>query len=382
MKKHRYISAALAVASCAVISAGATSFADVSPNDWFCDAVDYGVSNGFLTGSSDGTFSPNSAMTRAQFISSLGRMEDVAERGSCHFRDVADSDSCSPYVAWATENGLVAGTSADTFSPDATITREQMATIIDRYLDWKHVVLSCDSSTPVFSDADQISDYAVDSIALLRECGLLSGDDFGNVNPQEQIKRAEAAAVFMRLCVAVPSCETAPSKPQNTKPIDENTEQHRPELKPETESPNMDSDTQTQNNETPEDTTDAVSSDFYAEVLRLVNVERAAYGLPSLTTSDGLQAAANVRAAELPSSFSHNRPNGSSCFTALSEAGISYSRAGENIAWGQRTPEAVVKAWMNSPGHRENILSSNFKQLGVGYTQVNGTNYWSQLFIG
>ena len=89
-----------------------------------------------------------------------------------------------------------------------------------------------------------------------------------------------------------------------------------------------------------------------------------------------------MRAAEQARGFSHTRPNGTSCFTALREAGVSYRSAGENIAYGQRTPQEVVTAWMNSATHRANILGRQFTQIGVGYTVINGTPYWAQFFIG
>ena len=84
-------------------------------------------------------------------------------------------------------------------------------------------------------------------------------------------------------------------------------------------------------------------------------------------------------AEDLPTLFDHTRPDGSSCFTALDEAGIRYRAAGENIAYGQRTPEQVVEAWMDSPGHRANILSSYFTAIGVGYRSQG--SYWVQLFV-
>ena len=92
------------------------------------------------------------------------------------------------------------------------------------------------------------------------------------------------------------------------------------------------------------------------------------------------QQAAQVRAAETVQSFSHTRPNGSSFSTALTEAGVSYTRSGENIAYGQSTPQQVVQAWMNSSGHRANILNESFTTIGVGYTVSGGTAYWAQLF--
>lgn len=122
------------------------------------------------------------------------------------------------------------------------------------------------------------------------------------------------------------------------------------------------------------------NSSYAAQVVSLVNAERAKHGLSALTVSTKVQQAAQTRAGELKSSFSHTRPSGASCFTALTEAGVSYTRAGENIAYGQSSPAAVVQAWMNSSGHRANILSRDFTTIGVGYTVVNGTAYWSQFF--
>ena len=126
----------------------------------------------------------------------------------------------------------------------------------------------------------------------------------------------------------------------------------------------------------------SVSSEsrYISEVVRLVNAERAKEGLSTLQMDSSLNSAAQVRAKEIVTNFSHTRPNGSSCFTALSEAGIKYNGSGENIAYGQKTPAEVVNAWMNSAGHRANIMSSKFTKIGVGCYNSNGTYYWSQFF--
>ena len=121
-------------------------------------------------------------------------------------------------------------------------------------------------------------------------------------------------------------------------------------------------------------------SDVQQEVLRLVNTQREKAGKQPLTMDAKLSQAAQVRAAEIVQLFSHDRPDGTSCFTAMKEAGVSYRAAGENIAAGQRTPAEVMEGWMNSQGHRENILSDSFGRLGVGYTVVNGRAYWVQMF--
>lgn len=133
------------------------------------------------------------------------------------------------------------------------------------------------------------------------------------------------------------------------------------------------------NTQKPDD--NGYNSSYEQKVLNLVNKERRSQGLSALSLSAEAQQAARVRAKEIVSSFSHTRPNGTSCFTVLNEIGAKYTSAGENIAKGQKTPEQVVEAWMNSPSHRANILSSKYTKLGVG-CYFNGSNtYWAQMFL-
>lgn len=120
---------------------------------------------------------------------------------------------------------------------------------------------------------------------------------------------------------------------------------------------------------------------FAEQVVNLVNQERAKAGLKELILDKEIEAAALIRTREIQQSFSHTRPNGTKFSTVLKEQGISYQLAGENIAWGQVSPEAVMEAWMNSEGHRANILNPKFTKIGVGYEQNSaGRNYWTQLF--
>ena len=122
---------------------------------------------------------------------------------------------------------------------------------------------------------------------------------------------------------------------------------------------------------------------FAEKVVELVNDERQKAGLSPFSIDRAAERAALVRAKEIEISFAHTRPNGSSFSTALTEEGVKYRAAGENIAWGQRSPQEVVQGWMNSPGHRANILNQNYTSIGVGhYKNASGTNYWVQLFIG
>ena len=123
-------------------------------------------------------------------------------------------------------------------------------------------------------------------------------------------------------------------------------------------------------------------ADFAVEVLRLVNLERAKVGAAPLRLSNDLMNATAVRAEEITRSFSHTRPDGSSCFTLVRNQNRTM---GENIAAGSTTPAAVVDQWMHSKGHRENMLDKRFKELGIGHCYKEGSSYghyWVQMFRG
>lgn len=121
------------------------------------------------------------------------------------------------------------------------------------------------------------------------------------------------------------------------------------------------------------------------DVLSLVNAERKKQGLSSLTLSSKLTAVANEKARDMAENnyFSHTSPTYGSPFQMLQQYGIRYRTAGENIAAGQRSPDEVMQSWMNSSGHRANILNSSYTEIGIGYYA--GGSYgseWVQLFIG
>ena len=128
-------------------------------------------------------------------------------------------------------------------------------------------------------------------------------------------------------------------------------------------------------------TDDSYAKEFEAEVVRLVNIERKKAGLSELKHNWELSRVARYKSEDMRDKgyFSHTSPTYGSPFQMMKSFGISYRTAGENIAKGQTTPAAVVKGWMNSPGHRANILNSSFTEIGVGYASG---NYWTQMFIG
>jgi uncharacterized YkwD family protein len=123
-------------------------------------------------------------------------------------------------------------------------------------------------------------------------------------------------------------------------------------------------------------------NEFEKQVVDLTNKERAKYGLPALKVDPKLSKMARDKAQDMHDKnyFSHNSPTYGSPFQMMDQYGIQYNAAGENIAMGQPSPQEVVNGWMNSKGHRENILNKNFNYIGVGY--VKEGNYWVQEFVG
>jgi len=120
------------------------------------------------------------------------------------------------------------------------------------------------------------------------------------------------------------------------------------------------------------------------QVINLVNKERAASGLAPLASNWELCRVARYKSQDMINKkyFAHQSPTYGSPFTMMQSFGIRFSAGGENIAYGQRTPQEVMNAWMNSPGHRNNIMSPIYTQIGVGVAKAsNGTYYWTQMFI-
>lgn len=129
-------------------------------------------------------------------------------------------------------------------------------------------------------------------------------------------------------------------------------------------------------------TTDMSVLNYEKEVVRLVNEERAKNGIKPLTYDWELSRVARIKSQDMKDNkyFSHTSPTYGSPFQMMKSFGIKYRSAGENIARGQKTPKAVVDAWMNSSGHRANILNPSFTHIGVGY--VSNGSYWTQMFVG
>lgn len=218
-------------------TAKAASFADVKETDWFYAAVQYAAANGFFSGTSATTFSPNGTMTRGMFVTVLARMAGVkaadysaADNG---FTDVSPDAYFAPFVTWAAKYGITGGTGEGTFSPNALITRQQMAVFFVKYFETMGVDYATGANiTTQPGDLDQVADWAKDAVLKLWKQGLLSGDG-KNFDPNGDASRAQAAALCRSTDKAVDTWYSAPGVKSERVPVDPATQPTTPTQKPE-----------------------------------------------------------------------------------------------------------------------------------------------------
>ena len=260
------------------------------------------------------------------------------------------------------------------------VNNDKKVSMVDAVLTMRNTLGLNDLSADAAVRADVDGDGSVtikDSINVLRYiCGIL--DTFPvEEGPAQKPTEAPTAAPTEKPTQKPTEAPTAePTEKPTQKPTEAPTAAptERPTQKP-TEAP-AELPTNSCNSIYDADT----EKDCYTlsyKVFEIVNQERIKAGVKPLKFNNDMYKAAMVRAKECDESFSHDRPNGTSCFTALKEAGVKYLSAGENIAMGYRTPADVMKGWMNSEGHRNNILNPNFTDFACG---VYKSGYWSQFF--
>ena len=173
---------------------GVSGFGDVPQNSWFADAVKYVSENKLMNGTSTTAFSPNGNMSRAMLATVLYRMSGETAEADSSFRDVSSSAYYAAAVNWASSEGIVNGTGANTFSPNASITREQLAAMLYRYAGEPSV--SADLSA--YTDTVDISPYASKAVEWCVAKGILSGESATRLAPQDTATRAECAAMLQR----------------------------------------------------------------------------------------------------------------------------------------------------------------------------------------
>ena len=183
---HRYIACEdlQAMITCTqtvslLLSAGAsvTRFVDVPADAWYADYVEYAAVNGLMSGIGGRRFAPDDVLTRAMFVTVLGQLAqiDEADYPAVSFSDVVPGSWYAPYVAWAAQQDIVSGTGNGRFEPETPITREQMASIIARYVQSTGKTLPTIADPVVFKDMDAVSGWALDGVELMRMAGIISG---------------------------------------------------------------------------------------------------------------------------------------------------------------------------------------------------------------
>ena len=173
-------------------------FTDVSEGDWFYDPVCFVYSQGLMTGTSATTFEPNTSLSRAMLVAVLHRLEGSPAASAGDFTDVSDGDWYAQAVNWAASVGVVNGMGDGTFQPNTAITREQMAAILRNYATYKGLDVTAADDLANYSDASSVSDWAKESIQWAVGSGLLGGYEDGTLRPQGTTTRAEVASVLQR----------------------------------------------------------------------------------------------------------------------------------------------------------------------------------------
>ena len=192
------------------------NFTDINGH-WAKEHILFAVSRGLFSGTSKTTFSPNTTLTRGMFVTALGRLAGInpADYKNGKFTDVKSNAYYAPYAAWATQKGIVEGTTATTFTPDNKITREQMAVIMANYADKMGYSIPKTLEAVTFADNAQISSWAKDALKAMQQAGVMSGKANNLFDPQGNVTRAEAATVLHRFVEVIIDPQTANGWTQN-----------------------------------------------------------------------------------------------------------------------------------------------------------------------
>lgn len=315
-------------------SMAAVSFSDVPTTYWAHDEITELADQGIIKGHPDGTFRPFDSVTRAQSAMMLVRALQIptANRPDPNFKDVSPATMGYAEIAALVDLGVFA--KAEYFNPTQPATRAQVAKILVEAFNLK----GSGAGVKAFTDVSA-SHWFYSYVDTLVHNEITTGTTKSTFSPHQNVERVQMAVFIHRSLEALNPA--APGVPSG-------------------------------------------ESAMMAEVLNLVNQERAKVGAPALKLHKGLQDAALLKSKDMADNnyFSHQSPTYGSPFDLIKSRGIAYTAAGENIAAGQRSAESVMTAWMNSPGHKANILNANYTHLGVGiYKGGSYGIYHTQLFI-
>lgn len=351
------LSAALCAGLVLPAAAAEPFFSDVPAGHWAQAAIEDMAARGIVQGVGGGMFEPDSPVTPAEFCLMLARLfypDELAAQQAA-----ASAPWWQPGAETARQAGLLDGTSvlADyqngvwgSAALLAPMSRYDMAQAMAGTLTAQGVALPSDAELEAaqasIADFDEVPAPYARAVTAMYALGCLQGvDEAGSFEGGQSMDRAAACTVLTRLLDVLSGGSAQPEPDPG-----------------------------------PQEALDALRQ----EMLDRVNEERAKVGAPALVLDETLCEAAQKRAQETAENYSHTRPDGSSCFTVLDEFGIQHSGAAENIYASPETVDAAMDGWMDSPGHRSNILNSSLRAIGIGYyyTDEGWNHYWVQLFIG
>lgn len=346
--------------SSAVVVFGNSVYTDVASSHWAFDAISFATQKKWFNGYSDGTFCPNNTISRAEATKVLVSMleRDSNEISKTSYSDVLVSDWYAPYIE-AGKDLFIDVNVGGKFKPHNPITREETIYALVRGMKFNISVEYVDQSMlEKFTDAKEINDSIKPYFTIAMQKDLISGYNDGTVKAKGSLTRAEFATLLYRAYW-----------------ISQGTSIDEIEM----------TDDEAKNYEESYDDFDLSNSGeiaFRKAVVTLVNEIRNDYGLNQLSENPDLAQVAQMKAEDMQNNkyFDHQSPTYGSPFDMMKKFGISYMSAGENIAKGQSTPEEVVNSWMNSEGHKENILNPSYTQIGIGYSA--DEDIWVQMFIG
>lgn len=371
-----------------VVFAG-SSFSDVPTNHWAYNYISSAAADGAVSGLGSGKFNPSGQVTNAQLIAIITR---------AFFGDkLSQKSGNGPWykgnMEAALNIGLLEKLGVSYLNPDSPSNRYIVAAVVNNVLRVKlsadNITAASESRIPDFANIPAVYKEAV------RNCygmGIMSGKDAqGRFLGDKFVTRAEITVIYSKL-QSVLSNGGSPLPSENKaapKKKPEKKSYKAPDGSPQikTNANDNNQNIQMSSPESRDINSDTVisSQQLKTGVIDIVNTERAKAGLTELIMNDELNNLADIRAKELLQNFSHTRPDDSACYTVLDNSKIKYHSTGENIAAGQATSDDVMKMWMNSSGHRANILNSDFNQIGIGYVKEPAsqyTHYWVQIFVG
>ncbi|MFJ7825387.1 S-layer homology domain-containing protein [Psychrobacillus sp. NPDC096623] len=317
----------------------ASHFKDVSEKEWSYPIIEELSRSGVIEGYSDVSFRPANGVTRAQSAIYIGRALNIEtkNRPNPGFVDVNSKTTGYEYIAALVDEGVYA--KATNFNPHESLTRAQMAKILVIAFELKG------SKKTSFTDLPA-NGWAKPYVEILVANGVTTGASATKFSPNRTVSRLQMAIFIYRTLrndeeiIAPPPIENPEEAPDNLRAT---------------------------------------------ELLKLVNEERIKSDLKPLVYDTTVEKVANIKAQDMKTNnyFDHISPTYGSPSNMLTKFGVYWTASGENIAAGYSSVNAVHKGWMNSSGHRANILSSSYTHVGFGYAEGGGKygNYWVQMFI-